>query len=201
MKEAINQKVDVAILDDGLQDRLLQYDISFVCFNIQNWIGNGLCLPAGPLREGIKNLKKYDAVFLNGNGEESDKIENIIKNIKPNIKIFKAEYNALNIKEINLNGDYLVFSGIGNPSSFLETLKKNNIRIIKSLSFPDHYDYSDKDILEIKKKAEKLNAKIITTEKDFNRLNSTNSEGIEFLKIELKILNEESLINFLDNKL
>ena len=46
-----------------------------------------------------------------------------------------------------------------------------------------------------------LDAKIITTEKDYNRLNKLNSEGIEYLKIELKILNEEELINFLNKKL
>ena len=201
LKEAINQKIDVAVLDDGLQDRRLDYDITFVCFNTQNWIGNGLCLPSGPLREGLKSLKKYDAVFLNGNGEESIQIENTIKNIKPNIEIFKAEYFALNMEKINLNQDYLVFSGIGNPNTFIKTLKKNKFRIVKSLDFPDHYDYSDRDIMEIKKKAKNLKAKIITTEKDFYRLNTSNSEGIDFLKIELKIVNEEHLINFLNKKL
>ena len=201
LKEAINQKIDVAVLDDGLQDRRLDYDITFVCFNTQNWIGNGLCLPSGPLREDLKSLKKYDAVFLNGNGEESIQIENTIKNIKPNIEIFKAEYFALNMEKINLNQDYLVFSGIGNPNTFIKTLKKNKFRIAKSLDFPDHYDYSDRDIMEIKKKAKNLKAKIITTEKDFYRLNTLNSEGIDFLKIELKIVNEEHLINFLNKKL
>ena len=56
-------------------------------------------------------------------------------------------------------------------------------------------------IMEIKKKAKNLKAKIITTEKDFYRLNTLNSEGIDFLKIELKIVNKEHLINFLNKKL
>ena len=76
VKQAINQNIDIAIFDDGLQDKRLIYDITFVCFNIQSWIGNGFCLPSGPLRENLKNIKKYDAVFLNGNGEESLKIQN-----------------------------------------------------------------------------------------------------------------------------
>ena len=60
----------------------MEYDITFVCFNIKNWIGNGLNIPAGPLREDLKNLKKYDAVFLNGNEENVIEIENIIRNIR-----------------------------------------------------------------------------------------------------------------------
>ena len=51
------------------------------------------------------------------------------------------------------------------------------------------------------KKAKKHKAKIITTEKDYNRLNKLNSEGIEYLEIELKITNEKELINFLNKKL
>ena len=59
---AINQAADegyeVAILDDGLQDYSINYDLIFVCFNNLNWIGNGLTIPAGPLRESINNLQK-----------------------------------------------------------------------------------------------------------------------------------------------
>ena len=201
LKEAINKNIQIAIFDDGLQDKRLIYDLSFVCFNIQNWIGNGFCMPSGPLRESIKSLKKYDAVFLNGNGEETSEIERIIKNVKPNIQIFKSKYVFLNIEKLNMNKKYLAFAGIGNPKTFLETLKQNNFKIVKFMDFPDHYNYSDKDINKIKSVAKNLDAKIITTEKDYNRLNKFNSENIEYLNVELKILNEEKLINFLNEKL
>ncbi len=201
LKEAINENIKVAIFDDGLQDRKLEYDITFVCFNIKNWIGNGLNIPAGPLREDLKNLKKYDAVFLNGNGEETNALEKIIKNIKPNIEIFKSEYVPLNLKDINIDENYLVFSGIGNPKTFIKTLEKNNFKIIKTLNFPDHYNYTDKDMIKIKETAKNLNAKIITTEKDYKRLSKLNSQDIKYLSIELKILNEKELINFLNKRL
>jgi len=201
LKDAINQNIEVAIFDDGLQDKILSYDITFVCFNSQSWVGNNLCIPSGPLREDLKNIKKYDAVFLNGNGENISEIKNIIKNIKPDLEIFNTEYIPLNMEEIDINQNYLAFSGIGNPDSFLKTLKKSNIKIVKTLNFPDHYYYSNKDITKIKEVAKNLKAKIITTEKDYNRLNKLNSEGINFLKIELKIANENQLINFLKNKL
>ena len=201
LKKAIDEKIDVAILDDGLQDNKIIYNTTIVCFNIKSWIGNGLCLPSGPLRESLENLKKYDAVFLNGNGEEINEIENIIKDIKPNIQIFKAEYIALNVEKMDLKQNYLAFSGIGNPDSFIKTLKKNKFLIVKNLKFPDHYIYSNKDINKIKNIAKDLKAKIITTEKDYNRLSEIDSERIEYLKIELKISNEEELINFLRDKI
>ena len=201
LKDAINQDVEVAIFDDGLQDKVLDYNITFVCFNIQTWVGNNFCIPSGPLREDLISIKKYDAVFLNGNGENTIEMENILKNIKPNLEIFKAEYVPLNMVEINVNQNYLAFSGIGNPNTFLKTLKKNNFKVIKALNFPDHYNYSNKDIKKIKEIAKNLKTKIITTEKDYNRLNKLNAEGIDFLKIELKILDENQLIDFLNKKL
>ena len=201
LKDAINEKFEIAIFDDGLQDKKLKYDLTFVCFNTQTWIGNGLCIPSGPLRENLNSLKKYDAIFLNGNEEELLEIENIIKNIKPNLKIFKTIYVPSNIKKLDLNHNYIAFSGIGNPQTFLKTLKKNKFKIIKDITFPDHYNYSNNDILKIKNMAKSLNAKIITTEKDYKRLNENNSETINFLKIELKILNQLELVDFINKKL
>ena len=88
LKDAINEDVEVAIFDDGLQDKILDYNITFVCFNIQTWVGNSFCIPSGPLRENLKSIKKYDAVFLNGNGENTIEIENILKNISQKTSLF-----------------------------------------------------------------------------------------------------------------
>ena len=78
IKKAESENYDIAILDDGLQDNSINYDLNIVCFNNQNWIGNGMTIPAGPLRENISNLNKYDHIFLNGNLENFESIrENI----------------------------------------------------------------------------------------------------------------------------
>ena len=201
LKKAVNEKIDIAILDDGLQDKDLMYDVSFVCFNAENAIGNGFILPSGPLRESLKCLKKYDGVFLNGNGEEISEIKNIIKNINPNLLIFEAQYLPLNEEKFDKNQNYIAFSGIGNPNSFIKTLKKYKFKIIKNLDFPDHYDYSNQDLTRIKEIAKEMNAKIITTEKDYIRLDKLRTENIEYLEVKLKILNEKELINFLNKKL
>ncbi|MDA7446464.1 tetraacyldisaccharide 4'-kinase, partial [Candidatus Pelagibacter ubique] len=87
LDEAIAEGFEVAIFDDGLQDSSIKYDLEIVCFNNLNWIGNGLTLPSGPLRENINNLKSYENVFLNGNEESLIAIKEQIKKINPNINI------------------------------------------------------------------------------------------------------------------
>ena len=192
IKQAIYEGFEVAIFDDGLQDPTIDYDYNIVCFNIDNWIGNNFTIPSGPLRESIKNLKKYKNVFLNGNNENIDSIKEYIYNIDPNIKIYQGEYIPLNIAQFDKNDKYLIFSGIGNHKTFITMLRNNNINVIKDLEFPDHYKYSQKDIDDIISISKKLNCKIITTEKDYMRLN--NNKKIIYIKSELKILNQEAFI-------
>ena len=201
LNDAVNNEVQIAIFDDGLQDRSLNYDISLVCFNINKWIGNGMLLPSGPLREKLNSLKKYNAVFLNGNGEDDTNIKNIIKKYNPTIKIFTSKYTLLKNPNLDKSFNYLVFSGIGNPESFIKTLKDNDYKIIKSLNFPDHYDYRLEDINKIKLEAKKNNAKIITTEKDYLRLNLKNVEEINYVKCELQVENKNELIKFVKESL
>ena len=192
IEQAIHEGFEVAIFDDGLQDPSINYDYNIVCFNIDNWIGNNFTIPSGPLRESIKNLKRYKNVFINGNNENIDSIKKYIYNIDPNIKIYQGEYIPLNISEFDKNDKYLIFSGIGNHKTFMTMLRNNNINIIKDLEFPDHYKYSQKDIDDIISISKKLNCKIMTTEKDYMRLNNNK---IFYIKSELKILNQETFIN------
>ena len=51
LRNAEKEKYEIAILDDGLQDKSIHYDVSFVCFNNINWVGNGMTIPSGPLRK------------------------------------------------------------------------------------------------------------------------------------------------------
>ena len=67
------------IFDDGLQDKNISYDLQFVCFDSERWIGNGNLIPSGPLREKISSLKKYDAVFLKHHDEQYNFILDTIK--------------------------------------------------------------------------------------------------------------------------
>ena len=200
-----NKEYDVAIFDDGLQDASINYDLKIVCFNINNFVGNGFLIPAGPLREKLNSIKKYDAIFLNGNSENSDEIKSKIKRYNKDISIFESSYSLLKGENFDNKINYVAFAGIGIPLNFYKTLIKDNINVVKFLEFPDHYIYTEDDIKNIKDIAKSLNAKIITTEKDFSRLeNSKNvllKENIQCIKMELKIKNESDLINFIKKKL
>ena len=193
IKQAINEGFKVAIFDDGLQDPSINYDYNIVCFNINNWIGNGQTIPSGPLRENIRNLKKYKNVFLNGNKENIENIKKYIQEIDPNINIYQGEYIPLNIDEFDKKNKYLVFSGIGNHKTFVSMLKINDINVVEDIEFPDHYKYSTKEIDNIISISKKMDCKIITTEKDYMRLNNNNE--INYIKSELEIINEETFLN------
>ena len=197
LNKAILDNKDVAIFDDGLQDRSINYDLKIVCFNDLKLIGNGFLIPAGPLREKINSISKYDMAFINGNEVDNSKLKLLLKSYNANIEIFETNYKAINIKEFNINDEYMVFSGIGNPDSFKQTLINNNIKIAKEMIFPDHYNYTHKDIDQIKYQARKLNLKILTTEKDYIKIKSIDNNDIRYLKVELDIKNEDRLINHL----
>ena len=192
---AVNEGYQVAILDDGLQDSSISYDLSFVCFNNLNWIGNGLTIPAGPLRQNINSLKSYKHVFLNGNLENLENIKRRIFEINPNINFHIGKYIPLNINEFNKDNKYLVFSGIGNHKTFVSMLKDYGINVVKDIEFPDHYKYRNYDINKIIDLSNDLDYKIITTEKDYLRLDRDKIDNINFIKSELKILDEDKLIS------
>ncbi|MDC0895414.1 tetraacyldisaccharide 4'-kinase [Candidatus Pelagibacter sp.] len=195
INSAENKGYDVAILDDGLQDNSINYDLRFVCFNNINWIGNGFTIPAGPLRESVNNLKNYKHIFLNGNLENLDDIKKHIYKINPNIDIHIGKYVPLNIEKFNKDKNYLVFSGIGNHQTFVSMLREYKFNIVQDIEFSDHYKYNNFDINNIQKLSDNLNCQIITTEKDYLRLDKEKIHNINFIKSELKILDEEKLIS------
>ena len=200
LKIATNKKYDVAILDDGLQEKSLNYNISIACFNSSDGIGNGLLIPAGPLREVVSELKNYDAVFLNGE-KNNKKLSKYFKKINKNIKIFEAKYSPINLNSFNLKKNFLFFCGLGNPSEFERTLKKYKFKIKEKFIYPDHYSFSNLDILSLKKLAKKKKLHIITTEKDYLRLNKKNRKNVKYLKVDLNIKNFKSFSKFLLERL
>ena len=200
LKIAVFKKYQIAIIDDGLQNKSINYDISIACFNSSKGVGNGFLLPAGPLRENISSLKNYDAIFLNGEKKNKNFIS-ILNKISPRPKIFEANYMPINLKKFNRNKNFLFFCGIGNPDEFRRTLKKYKFKIKDEFIFPDHYNFSNQQVSELKNIAKSKKLEIITTEKDYLRLNKRNKKNIKFLKIVLNIKNIKSFSKFLKNKI
>ena len=198
--KAAEKNFDLAILDDGLQQKNIKYDLKIVCINSYEGFGNNFLLPAGPLRENSSELKNYDIVFLNG-FKKNQKIKKKIKKINNNLEIFDAIYEPTNFKEYNIKNKFLSFCGIGNPHEFENTLKKFKFKIKEKLIFPDHYSISDEIIDNMKDIANKNKLKIITTEKDFLRLTKKQQQGINYLKVKLKIQNINKLKKFLKSNI
>ena len=196
-----NQGYKVAIFDDGFQDKSINYNLKIVCFNSENFIGNGNLIPSGPLREKISAVKSCDAVFLNGLSLNNKKNIDKLKTINPSIKVFETIYKMQDIENLDKSAKYLIFAGISNPINFFNLLKNNNINIVKKIFYADHYIYNEQDIEKIRKISVKENLKIITTEKDYCRLNKSMREDINYIKIELSLQNENEFIDFLKNKI
>ena len=197
---AVNKKYQLAILDDGLQQKNINYDLKIVCFNSEYALGNEYMLPAGPLRENLNEVKNYDLIFLNGEKKNS-KLLSKLNSINKNLIIFEGKYKPLNLKNFDLKKKYLMFCGIGNPHEFEQTLIKYKFKIKKKIFYPDHYKLSDVDLKQIKDKAKKENLTLVKTEKDYFRLNKIQRKNVKFLKIKLDIKDKENLKKILISKL
>jgi len=201
LKYAVKKGKKIIIFDDGLQDKYIDYDIKFVCFDSLSGFGNGNLIPAGPLREDLLSIKRFDAVFIKKIKKKNQKIINDIKKINPRIKIFNTQFKIKNKKNLNLSKKYLVFSGIGNSDGFYKFLKNENFKISKFLKYPDHYKYRNDDLKKIIDIAKKQSASIITTEKDFTKIPGKYRKKIKYIEVDLIIENELSLIKFIKSKI
>jgi len=198
INEAIKQKFDCVVLDDGFQDFSISKNLNILCFNERQLIGNGMTLPSGPLRESLSSLKKCQIVVINGN--VNIEFEKKIKNISNNISIYYSKYVPDNIESFK-NKNLLAFAGIGNPENFFYLLENNNLKIKKKISFSDHYKYSLKELNKLIYFALNNGLQLITTEKDYFRISHFQLPQIEYLKVKLDIIKkndfEKKIIRYL----
>ena len=178
---------DVAILDDGFQDFSIKPDFSILCFNSKQMVGNGFVIPSGPLREKLNAIIRANCIIINGqkNLEFEKKLFKNMGNKK--LHIFYSKYKIKNIEKFK-NKEITAFAGIGNPSNFFDLLKENNLKIKETYSFPDHHNYSEKDFKKIIKDN---STKIITTEKDYYRMNDDQKRNCDYVEVELEIDNKD----------
>ena len=188
----------MAILDDGMQDYSIYKDLNIVCFTSNQLIGNGFRIPSGPLRENLKSINKCDIAVING--KPNLEFEKKLIKINDNIKIYYSNYNLIN-KELLTKYNYLAFAGIGNPGNFFNLLENEGLQVKKRISFPDHYSFSNNDIMKLFEMAKKENLNLITTEKDSHRLNDDQLKNISVAKINLRIDNLEHLQKEILNKI
>lgn len=129
---------DIVITDDGLQHYALGRDIEIVVVDGERGLGNGLCLPAGPLREPPGRLSEVDFVVVNGEQKTDLPVPARRMDLVP-----RAFVNMVTGERRELEFDSVVHgvAGIGNPRRFFSTLKSLGLRVIEH-PFADHHRFS-----------------------------------------------------------
>ena len=189
---------DLAILDDGFQDFSIKKNFNILCFNSNQLIGNGFTFPSGPLRERFNSVRRADVILING--KKNEIFEKRITDISKEIKIFYSSYEPVNIEEFK-NKKVLAFAGIGNPDNFFEMLIENGINLKKKVAFPDHYEFVEDEIKKIINEASEENLVILTSEKDYFRIKKYSFKEIKYIKVRLKINDQDRFLEKINNSI
>jgi len=207
---------DVLILDDAYQHRWINRDINILIFEQRHLTTSNklrrLLLPTGNMREPFSCSKRADVIVINRKfSDKSDLSEKFTKHFS-NKPVFYAYYKSIGFVDLKTNNFYkpedflgqksLILSGIANPISFINALKKINVETANHIILRDHEFYSIEDINRIRKEFYALNAQsVITTQKDAARLTTFLKElddiDIYYLKIELVFDNEEEFNKYI----
>lgn len=180
-------QAEVIIMDDGYQHWQVERDLDIVLVDTLNLFGNGCLLPRGILREPLGHLNRAD-MFLFTKSDQSSELTRAVltENIRQyNTKapIVESIHHAMNFVEIadwykgiqqnpigleELKGKkVMVFSAIGNPSSFEQNVSGCGLEILEAIRYPDHHDYGMLEMQYIGERASELEAAaLITTGKD-----------------------------------
>ena len=196
--EAIEKNYKILIMDDGYHDNSVKPILNILCFNSKQLAGNNMTIPSGPLRENFNSIKRSKIILING--KKNIFFEKKIKTISNQIEIFYSKYILQNIHGLRKK-KILAFAGIGNPSNFFSLLKENKLKVVKTISFPDHYNYTLEDINNLNKIAAKQCLEIVTTEKDFFRIKKYGFKHIKHTVAKLKIYKSDQFRKSIMNKI
>jgi len=191
-------KFQLLILDDGLQNNSLKKDLKIAVIDEKIMFGNNLLLPAGPLREPVSfGLKNVDLVIYIG--KKNMDLPDILKNKK----VIRAKTEVLNFKNF-INKKIIAFCGIAYPQKFFSTLHDCNLNVIQTIIFGDHHFYSQKDLEELTQKLSKAQENqgekdseiiLLTTKKDWVKFPPDWQNKISYLDIAIKF-DDENLLKF-----
>lgn len=169
---AVAQGATAIVMDDGHQNFTLAKNLSIVVVDGESGFGNGLMIPAGPLREPVpQGLTRADAVIVMGNGS-------------PDLHGYRGP--VLRAKLVAEGEEFrgrrvFAFAGIGRPEKFVASLEKAGAIVTGTQFFADHHPYRDGEIAALKALAG--DAQIVTTEKDLVRLSPLDRAGITALPV------------------
>jgi tetraacyldisaccharide 4'-kinase len=160
----------VIVMDDGLQNPSLVKDLAVAVIDGAVGTGNGLCLPAGPLRAPLATQWRHvDAVIVVGEGDSGDALARQAERMgKP---VLRARLEPDRAAAARLKGQrVLAFAGIGRPDKFFRTLEECGAVLVRTQSFPDHHPYGAGEIHSLLREADAQGLDAVTTEKDLVRI-------------------------------
>lgn len=186
---AVQNGYECLILDDGWMQRHVQPDLRVLVIDGQQSLGNRLLLPIGPLRLELDTAVRLADLIIFLNDDKFDLLHEIaVINEKQNIVRGRTKSDFSGISK-----NIIAFSGLGCNEKFFESL--NGFNVLKTYSFPDHYPYSCEDISKILHSAHEASSTIkekvdvVTTEKDYQRLNADCKKLIKFIPLKVEFLN------------
>lgn len=180
------------IMDDGFQDPSLAKDVCFLVVDGQAGFGNERCLPAGPLREPIRDgLKRANAVILLGHDAH-----HIRERVAP-VPVLQAWVEPETEAQILVGRKVVAFAGIGRPNKFFHALDKLGANLVEAYAFPDHYPYHPAEIAELQKSAKQHHAFLVTTGKDSVRVPLGLRDQLAVLEMDVVWEDEAALFGFL----
>jgi tetraacyldisaccharide 4'-kinase len=201
-KLAREKGATVLVMDDGHQNFALKKTLSLVVVDAESAFGNGLQIPAGPLREPVtQGLARADAVVLVGSERSEDgRAARHAQGGEPDLSIFDGPVLRALLETDGAafaGKSVFAFAGIGRPEKFADALEAAGAEVVGRCFFPDHHPYTDDEIVELKAIAGE--AQLVTTAKDFVRLSLPQREGIRVLKAAAVFHNPPALDGLLDS--
>jgi len=165
---AVESGASVIVMDDGLQNSSVAKDVSIAVVDGQTGVGNGLCLPAGPLRAPLyAQWPHINIVVLIGAGGEAVAREAAERGKR----VVRARLEPDPDVAARLRGRrVLAFAGIGRPEKFFSTMEACGASIALRRAFPDHHPFAASELAALAAAAEADGLDLVTTEKDFVRI-------------------------------
>jgi len=186
---------DLIILDDGFQSKNIKKDISIIVFESDRMFGNEKLIPAGPLREKIEDgLERADGIVCIDNENKKPSL-----NVSSSLPIFFANKRIIFSKKPKKN--VFAFCGLGNPENFFKSLEKFGLIVSKKKVFPDHHYFNNSEIEEMAKTAKNKNIDLVTTLKDFVKIEKKHKNKIKVADLRIDFKDKGKFLKFLSKKL
>jgi tetraacyldisaccharide 4'-kinase len=185
----------IIIMDDGFQNPSLHKDYSLIMVDGAVGFGNEALFPAGPLREPlIAGLKRADIMVIIG-----EDMHHCAARFSAYCTVAHASIKV-DSTAIDTTRPVLAFCGIGRPEKFYTTLKQHDIAVVGTKNFSDHHHFTHSELAALAQQAHALNARLLTTEKDWLRLDATWKTRCDYLPITLECDDASFIMReFLDN--